>query len=742
VDLVAQHDPADPGGSQHRQHEALVANYLQRYCAKNDTIGFFGPVGWARVTNASSPLTIHGGPALARRTVYFENWAIAEMAEAIAGREPALRPWLVPRRLPFVGVHGDTLRLPLSPPTVLAPDSARLLRECDGLRTAGSLAAALVADSTTGFSSVEEVFAALAKLRDERRITWSLEVPKEDLRPERAVRARLAAVPDDALRGRALRALDALVDRRDAAAAAAGDPDRLATALDDLAAEFTRQTGRNATRRAGSAYAARTLVYEDCRSGREVTLSEPLLATLWPALSLVLDSARWFTFAGAALFRRACHDRYRELVARSGSAEVPFADFWLWAHDLLFDLPEKFIAPVVRALHERWASIIAGPAGTGPAGGTGGIGAAAGNGPAGGRLSHAAAAGVRRVDLRLADVREAAARAFAAPRPGWTGAWQHSPDVLLAATGPEAIARGDYHWVLGEVHPGVNTLRSALFVAQHPRPADLLAAMDADLPGPRVVLAATGEEGGAPARLTDKLVTPRDLRLTFGHDTCGLDPATAVAVADCVLTEVDGTLVVRGRDGRLGAARASGGAMGAARASGGAMGAARASGGAMALPLSEVVGEALMLQLLQRFDILPPAAHQPRVTVDRVVLARESWRVRACDLEFARITDEATRYRRVRQWQRAFGVPRFAFVKTPVERKPFYVDFASLAAVDGLARAVRRTIAAAGGEAVLRISEMLPRPDQLWLADETGARHAAEFRLVAVDTRESGGAAR
>src|ERR1700728_34263 len=35
--------------SKHRQHEELVASYLHRYCVKNDTIGFFGPVGWARL---------------------------------------------------------------------------------------------------------------------------------------------------------------------------------------------------------------------------------------------------------------------------------------------------------------------------------------------------------------------------------------------------------------------------------------------------------------------------------------------------------------------------------------------------------------------------------------------------------------------------------------------------------------------------------------------------------------------
>ncbi|MEV6596604.1 amino acid adenylation domain-containing protein [Actinoplanes sp. NPDC051346] len=684
LDPVAHRDPAaGPGGSQHRQHEALVASYLQRYCAKNDTVGFFGPVGWARIEPESGgPLAVRHGRELERRTVYFESWAVVELAEAITRHEPGLRPWLVPRRLPFVAVDrrdgGDVLLLPLTPPVPLARDTASLLRRCDGLRPAAQIAAGLVADPATGFTTEDQVYALLGQLRDEKRITWSLEVPKEDLHPEVAVRARLAAVPDEAVRGRALAALDALTARRDAVAGAAGSSDRLAAALTELAGEFTARTGRAATRRAGGVYAGRTLVYEDCRSGTEVTLSEAMLETLWPALGLLLDSARWFTCAGAALFRRVCRDRYQELAARTGGAEVPFGDFWLWANDLLFDLPERLIAPVERGLRERWATLVGVPA------------------------------GARRVQVSTADIRAAAASAFACPAPGWPGAWQHSPDVMLAADGPDAIRRGEYSWVVGEVHPGVNTLRSALFVAQHPAPGELLAASAADLPVPRVVLAATDADGGAPARLTDKLVTGRDLRLVFGHDSGGLDPRTAVSVADCVLVDRGGRLMVRSRDGRLDR------------------------------PLADVVGEPLMLQLLQRFDILRPAAHQPRITVDRVVLARESWRLRAADLANACTADEATRFAEVRRWQRGLGLPRFAFVKTPVEKKPFYVDFASLAAVDGLARAVRRTLAGAGAGAQLRIGEMLPGPDQLWLSDAVGARYSAEFRFVAVDTRRGG----
>ena len=52
--FLRDHD-AGPGAarrSKERQRELVIASYLQRYCLKNDTIGFFGPVGWASTGNA------------------------------------------------------------------------------------------------------------------------------------------------------------------------------------------------------------------------------------------------------------------------------------------------------------------------------------------------------------------------------------------------------------------------------------------------------------------------------------------------------------------------------------------------------------------------------------------------------------------------------------------------------------------------------------------------------------------
>src|SRR5580658_8818025 len=64
--FLRDHD-AGPGAarrSAQRQRELVIANYLQRYCLKNDTIGFFGPVGWASVRHDRRGLVVVPGEQL------------------------------------------------------------------------------------------------------------------------------------------------------------------------------------------------------------------------------------------------------------------------------------------------------------------------------------------------------------------------------------------------------------------------------------------------------------------------------------------------------------------------------------------------------------------------------------------------------------------------------------------------------------------------------------------------------
>jgi hypothetical protein len=157
----------------------------------------------------------------------------------------------------------------------------------------------------------------------------------------------------------------------------------------------------------------------------------------------------------------------------------------------------------------------------------------------------------------------------------------------------------------------------------------------------------------------------------------------------------------------------------------------RTRDGRLRFDVLDVLGELLALRLAHTFDIAPPAPHTPRVTIDRLVVSREAWRLPA-DVVFASGRDEAARFREARRWRRAHGMPRLVFARTRPGTKPFFVDFDSLLSVEVLARTVRQA-AATAPEEVVTVTEMLPTPDQMWLTDADGRRYASELRFVAVD---------
>ena len=81
---VAKIAAGDAGsGSQQRRREEVVASYWQRYCAKNDTIGFFGPLAWGRVTDDGPAVRASCGKLVSHTSVQFEAWAIQALAEAL-----------------------------------------------------------------------------------------------------------------------------------------------------------------------------------------------------------------------------------------------------------------------------------------------------------------------------------------------------------------------------------------------------------------------------------------------------------------------------------------------------------------------------------------------------------------------------------------------------------------------------------------------------------------------------------
>jgi hypothetical protein len=73
------------------------------------------------------------------------------------------------------------------------------------------------------------------------------------------------------------------------------------------------------------------------------------------------------------------------------------------------------------------------------------------------------------------------------------------------------------------------------------------------------------------------------------------------------------------------------------------------------------------------------------------------------------------------------------FVKVPVEHKPFYVDFDSPIYVNIFTKMVRLTYEDETGDGLVKMSEMFPSAEELWLHDAAGTRYTSELRFVGLD---------
>src|ERR1051325_4871008 len=145
---------------------AFIAMLAQRYAVKNDSLGFFGPVGWARFTDDVAPIDVTPGPALlARRQVYFEGGAIDALAEAL-DRDPALKLGTAPRIKSGVVAGPDHVYAPVTGPVTVSVEQRRLMALCDGSRSAHDIAAAALVAKPPIADSESAVFDLLHGLVD------------------------------------------------------------------------------------------------------------------------------------------------------------------------------------------------------------------------------------------------------------------------------------------------------------------------------------------------------------------------------------------------------------------------------------------------------------------------------------------------------------------------------------------------------------------------------------------------
>jgi Lantibiotic dehydratase, N terminus len=300
----------------------------------------------------------------------------------------------------------------------------------------------------------------------------------------------------------------------------------------------------------------------------------------------------------------------------------------------------------------------------------------------------------RRLALVLADpspktIAERARAAFADHRPAWPTSVFQSIDIQLAARDEEAVTAGDWLAVVGDMHPGANPLVQGLFAHRHPDPPRMLRLIRDAIGRPAPILLppfapGLGQDGrGMPLTAAD------DVHFAAMPGTRAQPPRRTWLPEELIVE--DGYVVDRDRELRV--------------------------------PLLDALGMPIFIAGVRAFELLPDGEHAERVTVGRTVLRREGWNVAA--REFPGDPREVSAF------ARGLGMPRRLFAKSPLERKPMYLDLDSPVLVRVLCRHARQAAATATGGAI-RFTEMLPTPDQCWLSDSEGNRYVSELRLVAV----------
>lgn len=253
-----------PDNAHWRRIERTVYTYLQRFCGKNETTSFFGPMGYGEIIDDIDPdaFEVHVLPERRRHT-FLSYWAVCELARTI-NRERDFRLHLPLRRNTLYTIDGDIARSAALDREVSLDEEA--IRFLAGHKDGASL---IMVAAATGMARPEKVVAPLLKAGI---LLFGIVVPADTVETLPALRAAVASLPASSLRNDWLKRLDefdALLERF----AFSSGAERRET-LAALEKAFTTYTGLPARRGEGQIYADRLVIYEEASSQFSVRVGQ------------------------------------------------------------------------------------------------------------------------------------------------------------------------------------------------------------------------------------------------------------------------------------------------------------------------------------------------------------------------------------------------------------------------------------------------------------------------------------
>jgi hypothetical protein len=412
---IADSGVLPPRNKASRAHERHLLLYLQRVAAKNDSLSAFGPEGWGTVEGEQRSLKLSPRPGIAARETFLERWT-AHGAAAALNADPEVRAELSPRLNPNGKIAGDRFVF-ADTGTTIELDEATLqkLQRIDSKTLAHSL----------GLDA-----ATLERLAEQEIIRWEVEVPALEPHAFDILLADVEAWRDTPVRSRWLERLQpiAALPRKFA------ETEETAARIQIIEEADERLQRLGALPKTGTRflYSAANPIGEECFRECGFTIGEDLVG------EVARDAAPWID-----LWR----DSYAFIASRVAAG----------LRGILEKAPTKNGAlslPAFLHVCEQLRMPLNGPALVG--------------------LAHMAfqevKAAFRQQVASRADAEELQLTAddchfvrknFQYPK--FDEYTYPSADMQLSAKSAEAVARGEYEWVLAELHPPVALLHHGFY---------------------------------------------------------------------------------------------------------------------------------------------------------------------------------------------------------------------------------------------------------------------------------------
>ena len=627
-----------------------LAIWLQRVCAKNDTISRFGPSCWGSVDAGESGVRIAPDPGISRRVAWIERWVVHAIIAAI-NRDPEIRDEVAPRLHPNCELRETEVWWhDTGAKRELTVADHELLAQCDGRTPAYQIGAR----------------DGLARLADDRVVIWTLEPMFQDQSPLATLAADVAGWRDGPARKTWSEKLAwfAAVAVEYAEAIEASHRQAILERVHGLLASL----GIAERQRTGRLYEASNPIVENCCRSGEFVIGQRRVD------ELVADATPWFDLFRDAnsVAALAVYDGLSQMHAKaprhhgrlSLSAFMAFAaasgsdlqgSIFRFAHETFREIRDRFARRLSRPDAPEWeltpedCSFLAG--------------------------SH-----VPRKDLAYL-----------------------SADLQIAAPSLDAVARGDFQWVVSELHHGVAIMGQSLTWSCPDR--SRLGAQLRDCQGrqPTFYFDSMGATH-APVHISPESVLDSLESVSVASTWRSKPHWTAYAPSD-----VDIVLDEENRDVR-----------------------------ARCVSTGANLGSLFPLPRFALHPFFPlQLEHTPRLRRGRTVLQRRSWMISAEELggPFGELSGELVSA--VERMRARRDLPRWVFLRLREDElsgvddknrlkdvKPLCIDLESYVLIEVFARRLEKY-------GKVELAEMLPAPNQLvW--QETDGRRCFELRTLLV----------